>query len=127
MTPAALANLFVSANHIEAGLWILIGLAFLLAAARTGPRRTTCLAAAVAFSLFGLSDLIEARTGAWWRPWWLLLWKAGCIAALLWLGWSHWRQRPPQQPHHLAHCRRTRSVRTSRRHGEYTGEAVTIK
>jgi hypothetical protein len=39
--------------------------------------------AAGTFVLFGASDLIEVRTGAWWRPWWLLAWKAACVFALI--------------------------------------------
>ncbi len=38
--------------------------------------------------LFGFSDVIESQTGAWWEPWWLLVWKACCIisiSALFWL------------------------------------------
>jgi len=33
--------------------------------------------------LFGVSDLIEARTGAWWRPWWLCCWKAVCLTGMV--------------------------------------------
>ena len=39
--------------------------------------------AVVALFWFGISDFIEARTGAWYRPPGLLLWKAACVAALL--------------------------------------------
>ncbi|MBE7458640.1 MAG: hypothetical protein KJ057_17160 [Phycisphaerae bacterium] len=35
------------------------------------------------FLAFGASDVVEADTGAWWRPWWLLAWKAACLAVLL--------------------------------------------
>lgn len=37
----------------------------------------------VALFLFGVSDLIEFRTGAWWRPVSLLALKTGCIAAFI--------------------------------------------
>lgn len=86
-------NLFITANYIEAAFWIIIGLAFLLAATRPTPRQNLCFPASVAFITFGLSDIVETRTGAWWRPWWLLIWKAACIAALLALAWFYWRQR----------------------------------
>lgn len=33
--------------------------------------------------LFGCSDIIEMKTGAWWQPWWLLVWKAICIVGLI--------------------------------------------
>ena len=41
--------------------------------------------AAAPFILFGLSDVIEASTGAWWRPTWLLLIKLICVASFVWL------------------------------------------
>jgi hypothetical protein len=79
---------FQTANFIEAALWGVIGIGFVLYAGlpRTTTRRTPLIAAAT-FLAFGLSDVIEARTGAWWRPWWLLVWKGVCIgifATMLW-------------------------------------------
>ncbi len=41
------------------------------------------LFAAVSFILFGLTDFVEMRTGAWWHPWWLLAWKGGCVAVMV--------------------------------------------
>ena len=38
---------------------------------------------AIAFFFFGISDVIEARTGAWWRPLWLLVLKGACVIVLL--------------------------------------------
>ena len=29
--------------------------------------------------LFGVSDFVEMVTGAWWQPWWLLVWKGLCL------------------------------------------------
>ncbi len=78
--------MFETANLIEATLWIAIGAAFAVRAlVRRDRWRRTCAAAAVAFVLFGLSDVVETSTGAWWRPWWLLVWKGGCIIAFVWL------------------------------------------
>jgi hypothetical protein len=34
---------------------------------------------AAAFLVFSISDVIESRTGAWWRPYWLMLIKGGCL------------------------------------------------
>lgn len=31
---------------------------------------------------FGLSDAVEIWSGAWWRPWWLLVWKMACIVLI---------------------------------------------
>lgn len=75
--------MFETANQLEAVLWWAIGAVFGVCAWRGagGPRRR-CLAAAAVFVLFGFSDLIEIRNWAWWRPWWLLVYKAACVAAL---------------------------------------------
>jgi hypothetical protein len=46
------------------------------------------------FVLFGSSDVVEAQTGAWWRPLWLLAWKGVCLGSL---GWCYWRYRQIRQ------------------------------
>ena len=75
-------DLFVTANYVEAALWSIIGTGFLLHAIlkRGG---ATSIIAGISFFLFGISDMIETRTGAWWRPWWLLVMKGGCIAVFV--------------------------------------------
>jgi hypothetical protein len=73
--------LFVHANHVEAALWAAFALVVLLSG-----RSRSRLTLATALLLFGISDLVEARTGAWYRPWWLLTWKAACLAVMLALG-----------------------------------------
>ncbi len=71
-------------NQIEGVFWIVIAAAVLVAGIRAGGRmRTLAVVAAVLFVLFGVSDFIEATTGAWWRPWWLLVWKGLCLLGLL--------------------------------------------
>ena len=76
--------MFETANLLEAALWCAIGFAFLIAAIRVSARRRyQCIVLAIAFIAFGASDIVEVRTGAWWRPWWLLLWKGGCVVTLL--------------------------------------------
>lgn len=86
--------MFQTANHIEASLWIVVGLIFAGASAvRRQPQRRLCLMAAAAFCLFGVTDIIEAKTGAWWEPWWLLVLKGTCIAALLMLLTAYLKQR----------------------------------
>lgn len=37
----------------------------------------------IAFFLFGVSDVIEIQTGAWWRPMGLLVLKAMCIVSFI--------------------------------------------
>ena len=81
---------FEGSNYAEAGLWILIGLIFVgFAVRRRGRVQQLCGVAAVVFLLFGGSDVVEASTGAWWRPWWLLAWKAACVVARAWLLWQY--------------------------------------
>ena len=82
MRGLAVSDFFVTANYIEASLWSVIGIGFLLRAflKRGG---ATSIIAAVAFLVFGASDVIETHTGAWWRPWWLLVMKGMCLAVFL--------------------------------------------
>jgi hypothetical protein len=82
-----ITDAFRYSNYAEAGLWTAIGLGFLAKSVRVqGRTRTPCLIAAVALLAFGVSDVVEAHSGAWWHPWWLLVWKGLCLlvfAALL--------------------------------------------
>ncbi len=71
-------------NLIEAGFWIIFGVVLILGLWRQAGRLTPfSLIPGLVVILFGLSDLVEARTGAWWRPWWLLLWKAVCLFGMV--------------------------------------------
>lgn len=91
--------MFEIANYVEAALWIVIGLVFAGFAARRSNRpRVLCLIASATFLLFGVSDIIEVRTGAWWRPWPLLALKATCICVMLVLLWAYFRERKPGPP-----------------------------
>jgi hypothetical protein len=85
---------FESSNYAEAALWGAIGVAFSLVALRTRKAiRGRCAAASVALLAFGGSDVVEASTGAWWDPWWLLLWKAACVGVLAALVFDYYRRR----------------------------------
>jgi len=76
---AVITRAFQISNYIEGGLWISIGVGFAIAAVRrkgiayTGSGRRQRRIAALHFILFGISDVVEAQTGAWYRPIWLLL------------------------------------------------------
>ena len=71
-------------NLIEAGLWFVVTMVLLTQGLRArGPLRRVLAFLTVAFFVFGISDLIEARTGAWWRPFWLLLMKSGCVGTFM--------------------------------------------
>ncbi|MBN2842595.1 MAG: hypothetical protein JXM68_05860 [Sedimentisphaerales bacterium] len=67
-------------NTFEVFLWSLFALISAFAAVHK--LNVKLLALAIAFALFGQTDVVENQTGAWWRPWWLMLWKGGCIAAI---------------------------------------------
>src|SRR4051812_18128612 len=91
---AVITRAFQISNYIEAGLWTSIGLGFAIAAFRQiGITRRQCAIAAVTFILFGISDLVESTTGAWYRPIWLLIWKALCLLVFAWLLLNYIRLR----------------------------------
>jgi len=79
-------------NLVEGILWIVIGACFLVSLLRPAQRGTKPVAAAT-FIMFGISDFIEMDTGAWWRPWWLLVWKGICVAAMAGLLIDYLRRR----------------------------------
>jgi hypothetical protein len=75
-------------------LWIAIGVVSLVIGLRkSGYARSRCLILALTLGTFGVSDLVETRTGAWWRPWWLFVWKAACVVVLLALLVEHYWRR----------------------------------
>ena len=69
---------FVYGNYVEASLWAGLGVVALWKG-RGWWRVVLC----VALIAFGVSDIVETRTGAWYRPWWLLAWKAVCVMVLV--------------------------------------------
>ena len=71
-------------NMIEAGVWFVLSLGMLLHLFRADSTvRPTLAVLAETLAVFGGSDLVEAHTGAWWRPWWLFVWKGVCVMVLL--------------------------------------------
>ena len=70
-------------NLIEALFRGAFGVGLLVQAWRSGEHRQLALVAGVSLVLFGLSDLVEIRTGSWLRPWWLFGWKAVCLVTLV--------------------------------------------
>jgi len=76
-------DFFRFANYAEACLWALLGLGLAIGGlCHCGAVRRRAWAGAVTRVLFGLSDGVEVRTRAWWRPWWLRAWKVACIVVL---------------------------------------------
>jgi hypothetical protein len=71
-------------NLIEALVWFAAAAAMLVKSrSETRPARNALLLLATATVGFGVSDLVEMRTSAWWKPWWLFVWKAACVLAML--------------------------------------------
>lgn len=98
-------------NYAESAVWAIAGVAVFVRSRREPPAVARLgLVAAVAFILFAASDLLETRTGAWFRPWWLFAWKAACVICLLGC--------------FILHGRRRRPVRSRRRPGPPSPETV---
>lgn len=70
-------------NAFEAGLWLAFAMIVFIRfrGADVTVRRVSRSIAAF-FVLFGISDVIEMKTGAWWRPPALLVFKGVCLAGL---------------------------------------------
>ncbi len=83
--PWRLSKLVSLYNYAEVAIWPTLGLVLAVSGFwQTGRTRKRFLLAAVVLLIFGASDFAEANTNnEWWRPWWLLLWKATCVICLL--------------------------------------------
>lgn len=86
-------DLFRVANEVECVFWNVLGLGFLLAALKPSYRRLKLLTGLV-LVVFGVSDFVESGTGAWWSPWWLLVWKLACVFTLAALFFLYLRSHP---------------------------------
>lgn len=78
-------SLFEQFNIFEFFLWQFFAVVSAWYAVRKS--RVLAMALAFAFMFFGISDLVENQTGAWWTPWWMLLWKGTCLLSLVYLIW----------------------------------------
>ncbi|WP_050024483.1 hypothetical protein [Verrucomicrobium sp. BvORR034] len=84
-------------NLFEAALWFAISAVFFFRgvfraggqSAETRSLRREMFLLAAAFAAFGVSDVIESRTGAWWEPWWLLALKTACVLVFLRAFWRY--------------------------------------
>ncbi len=85
--------MFETANYVEAAFWIVIGAVIMaIAVFRHRADRWSWLSL-VAFVVFGISDIVEVSTGAWWCPWWLLMWKIACVLVITALLVRHVKRR----------------------------------
>lgn len=87
-------------NVVETVLWTAIGAytakqAFYRGDKQSGKERGKgryqLFAISVLFFVFAGSEVVESQTGAWWRPWWLAVWKGVCIAGIAGLVVTHRR------------------------------------
>jgi hypothetical protein len=80
-------------NYCEAVFWAIVSLVILIGAAKTSRRvKKIAYVAVPTLFLFGVSDIVEVFTGAWWKPFWLLLWKGLCIIVLVSCFVYYWRK-----------------------------------
>jgi len=85
-------------NLIEAGVWFLLAIILFVHTLRSEKRLwPTLFVLVVTLAIFGASDLVESRTGAWWKPWWLFVWKAACVIVLL-FGFLHYYRVQKSKP-----------------------------
>ena len=80
-------------NTFEILLWAVFGIDCVRRAVNGSARRIPASVAAVTFFVFAASEAVEIRTGAWWQPWWLFVWKAACVLTLVGLVVESWRRR----------------------------------
>ncbi|MGI8785858.1 MAG: GPR1/FUN34/YaaH family transporter [Acidobacteriota bacterium] len=77
-------DLTKNGNLVEAVLWFIVSFILLAKTLRSqGPLRRVYGTLTIGFFTFAISDIIESRTGAWWRPWWLFVIKAGCALSFI--------------------------------------------
>lgn len=81
-------------NGFEAAFWFgLAGFVFWRFGRAGSPMRRLALQATGWLLLFGVSDVIEVFTGAWWRPLGLLILKGACLCGLFYCGWRAIQRR----------------------------------
>lgn len=74
---------FVVFNLCEGILWISIAVGFAVVYHRHRRNGDLMLASGLLFLAFGASDFVEIHTGGWYKPWWLLSWKAAALAGFV--------------------------------------------
>ncbi|GBE16551.1 hypothetical protein BMS3Abin15_00372 [bacterium BMS3Abin15] len=71
-------------NFIEGIYWLTLGV-FVLTLLKATPHKYKRLAlfTSLILILFSITDFIEIGTGAYWIPWWLLVWNIICVSGLI--------------------------------------------
>lgn len=68
-------------NLVEGVFWIGLGVWVLVTRRVVRNRRRGVLV--IGLMAFGVSDFAEMASGAWWEPWWLLVWKGVCAGVII--------------------------------------------
>jgi hypothetical protein len=93
MTPEAFAqHAFFVFNLCEGLLWLAIALGFAFVYRKRRQNADLMVAAGLLFMTFGLSDFVEIQTGGWYKPWWLLAWKASNLVGFVMVYLLHRRR-----------------------------------
>ena len=109
-------------NEVEAGVWLTIAIGFLICSFKAaGERQKIGIICFVAFLIFGISDIIESRTGAWWRPLWLLAMKIPCVITFIYCYLKYKSIQKTTEPNHaleptttaVTECAPSRTFRAS--------------
>ncbi|MBI9016487.1 MAG: hypothetical protein JEZ07_04410 [Phycisphaerae bacterium] len=91
-------NACQSYNLIEAFIWFGFGGFCMFKLRKTvAALKFNQMMLAIGFVAFGISDLVEIRTGSWWHPWWMLLWKATCLIVIGSCIWKIHKHRQTSQ------------------------------
>lgn len=77
---SALHHAFVVFNICEGILWVTVAAGVMIVLCRKRRNADLMLVLAVLFATFGVSDWVEITTGGWYKPWWMLAWKASNLA-----------------------------------------------
>ncbi len=94
ITVAAITKEYQVSNYMEGALWTPLGIVAAIQSFRVASNlRLDLIVLSLALVAFGTSDVVEAQTGAWWRPLWLLVWKGLCLVVMLTLLIRHIRRR----------------------------------
>lgn len=66
-------------NAVEVLLWLVVGCSFLYLSRGWKTRQLPTRILGLNFLLFAGTDVVEYSSGAWWKPWWLLVWNGVCV------------------------------------------------